>query len=621
MKPYRPFRFWCQKVLPLVYDNSLSYYELLCKVVDYLNKMGADVALLAQMVTDFQGLDLQDEVNNKLDEMAEDGTLDALLAKYVKNYTKMMLCVSTYRENIRTNARDYCLAVSTDGGKTFLEMRDTDDFADYPLGSDCSIAEVAGGYLFLATGAHMSGDDYCDFYMVFTKDFEHYVKAAPDFGFLRLCRSLTDDANVMIGSPQIVYSNGKYYLMVSVQTGNRTTDTNVYGYSYYAYPMWIYACEVEFDSSEYDFTMNKVSELFRLNVSGRDTIMDGHGLELNGKFYLYYKDRYDLTCHIAKANTLTGTFTDVDQCVFEQVYTEACYMSKLSDTEALLYCTSYFNGSQSDQTTQMFGYFDATTERVIYLGEPLRANCHHFYDNYSRGNTIDCGMRNPYPIAVSSDLYLLLKEKFTVPANVPTIRDEDIPFMFTNSPSNTMPQRAGKYIFDNYGKYFRPFPWVYYDVSSDENPVYIQGSFKLLQNANKNVQYVFPGEVTRTIKTAASSEIFKGDKYAIVPDTTLFRQQHDTLACGLGMYVTQNLYTTTFTFRGLLTSGVSDGDIIATKPAFLSDSFYWMIIPVTNYDGELLGSIDITEGGNIIYHGVDLDISTRVYASGSQVTR
>lgn len=31
------FRFWCQKVLPLVYDDSLSYYEVLCKVIDYIN--------------------------------------------------------------------------------------------------------------------------------------------------------------------------------------------------------------------------------------------------------------------------------------------------------------------------------------------------------------------------------------------------------------------------------------------------------------------------------------------------------------------------------------------------------------------------------------------------------
>ena len=35
--PY--FRFWCQKVLPTVYDDSLSYYELLCKVVAKLNEV------------------------------------------------------------------------------------------------------------------------------------------------------------------------------------------------------------------------------------------------------------------------------------------------------------------------------------------------------------------------------------------------------------------------------------------------------------------------------------------------------------------------------------------------------------------------------------------------------
>ena len=36
---FRYFRFWCQKVLPLVYDDSLSYYEILCKVVNYINSI------------------------------------------------------------------------------------------------------------------------------------------------------------------------------------------------------------------------------------------------------------------------------------------------------------------------------------------------------------------------------------------------------------------------------------------------------------------------------------------------------------------------------------------------------------------------------------------------------
>lgn len=35
----KKFKFWANKVLPAVYDDSLSYYEVLCKVVDYLNEV------------------------------------------------------------------------------------------------------------------------------------------------------------------------------------------------------------------------------------------------------------------------------------------------------------------------------------------------------------------------------------------------------------------------------------------------------------------------------------------------------------------------------------------------------------------------------------------------------
>lgn len=42
------FRFWCYKVLPLVYDNSLSYYEVLCKVVKYINDLIAQDKIFAE---------------------------------------------------------------------------------------------------------------------------------------------------------------------------------------------------------------------------------------------------------------------------------------------------------------------------------------------------------------------------------------------------------------------------------------------------------------------------------------------------------------------------------------------------------------------------------------------
>lgn len=38
-KSLETFKFWCMKILPLVYDDSLSYYEVLCKVVDYINQL------------------------------------------------------------------------------------------------------------------------------------------------------------------------------------------------------------------------------------------------------------------------------------------------------------------------------------------------------------------------------------------------------------------------------------------------------------------------------------------------------------------------------------------------------------------------------------------------------
>lgn len=55
------FRFWCYKVLPLVYDDSLSYYEILCKVVDYINNLietdkvqNADIQNLKQHLEEVQ---------------------------------------------------------------------------------------------------------------------------------------------------------------------------------------------------------------------------------------------------------------------------------------------------------------------------------------------------------------------------------------------------------------------------------------------------------------------------------------------------------------------------------------------------------------------------------------
>lgn len=69
----KQFNVWCHKVLPLVYDDSLSYYETLCKVVDYLNKV---IEGTTGVIDDWQALKddlkvVEEWINNFDDEYAE----------------------------------------------------------------------------------------------------------------------------------------------------------------------------------------------------------------------------------------------------------------------------------------------------------------------------------------------------------------------------------------------------------------------------------------------------------------------------------------------------------------------------------------------------------------------
>ena len=70
-KPVR-FRFWCQKVLPAVYDDSLSYYETVCKIADALDKCIDYLDYLDKEIITW------DELNPKLD--ALQGQIDKINA-------------------------------------------------------------------------------------------------------------------------------------------------------------------------------------------------------------------------------------------------------------------------------------------------------------------------------------------------------------------------------------------------------------------------------------------------------------------------------------------------------------------------------------------------------------
>lgn len=66
------FKFWCQKVLPLVYDDSLSYMELLCKVINYLNHIIDDVNQIPNIINELISDEkLKEVMTELLDELRE----------------------------------------------------------------------------------------------------------------------------------------------------------------------------------------------------------------------------------------------------------------------------------------------------------------------------------------------------------------------------------------------------------------------------------------------------------------------------------------------------------------------------------------------------------------------
>ena len=127
----RPFRFWCQKVLPLVYDDSLSYYELLCKVVCKLNELAEN----------------QNNLSDEIKQVAQDldnfknqapGMIEAKIQEWLDNYITTHGLVNSVN-GMTGNVVLKKLTATTEGG---LSISGEDG---YNGGEEKTIGIAAGG--------------------------------------------------------------------------------------------------------------------------------------------------------------------------------------------------------------------------------------------------------------------------------------------------------------------------------------------------------------------------------------------------------------------------------------------------------------------------------------------
>ena len=243
------FRFWCYKVLPLVYDNSLSYYELLCKVMRYLNdliedsdRMKANIqslkdafeALKFYVDNYFDNLDIQEEVNNFMETLIESGELGDMLDVAIKGSLVDVSYYKPFAQILPTSQRQFDVGLYAQGfaigevnNRAVALTCFTDNTAEgstnvfsldyFDTGVNISKSNVASGH---CNGACFNETDGC-FYVV-----TGGIAGTPDKVIKFQANGVVADVIDLDYSPwAIAWNRDKFYIAVA---GNRVivTDNN-----------------------------------------------------------------------------------------------------------------------------------------------------------------------------------------------------------------------------------------------------------------------------------------------------------------------------------------------------------------------------------------------------------
>ena len=159
------FRNWVLQNFPFLEDDfdALTDYELFCKMVEYMKES-------LKKVQDFQGtineftikldefqhyfdnLDVTEEVNAKLDEMVEDGTMEELIAEYLQlntTYTYNSVAELKLADNLENGmfVRTSGFYAYNDGGGAYYKVRNVnvsdtvDEMFIIALADDALVAE------------------------------------------------------------------------------------------------------------------------------------------------------------------------------------------------------------------------------------------------------------------------------------------------------------------------------------------------------------------------------------------------------------------------------------------------------------------------------------------------
>ena len=255
----KPFRRFCMTIgeLPTSYLESMTYYEMLVwftkymqdTVIPTINNNGEAVSELQNLFVElqtyvndyFDNLDVQEEINNKLDDMVEQGTLQEIIADYL-NSKAVFGFDNVASMKSSTNLIDGSFAQTlgyhekNDGGKALYKIREitNDDVVDemkiIALSTNNLIAELIENNIINIKQIGGYGDDTNDDTAVIQYAVDNFDNIYIPEGTFKITDEIDIKPNITIkgnGSKSIIKSYFSYVDTIKYSFISDSEDTSI----------------------------------------------------------------------------------------------------------------------------------------------------------------------------------------------------------------------------------------------------------------------------------------------------------------------------------------------------------------------------------------------------------